>query len=107
MRWSEEVLLLQEEMQRVQAFLQWQGHWWEERQQLHAGLSAADQEGMRAYALRQSDQRHSMSASFGEHWKDIPRLVLTSTRHPEVATTQFASPVAGMSPTAPGIAFPS
>jgi hypothetical protein len=102
MRWSEEVLLLQQEMRQVQAFLRRQGHWWEERHLLHADLSAGDEEGMRAYALWQSEQR-SLSVNFGEHWKDVPRLVLTSTRHPEVATAQFAPPVAGASPVAPGM----
>jgi hypothetical protein len=89
MRWSEEVVLLQEEMRRVLAFLRWQGHWWNEQQSRYSNLPTAAEEGMRAYALRQSELRRSLGLSFGEHWKDAPKLVLTSTRHPEVATAQF------------------
>lgn len=54
MRWSEEVLLLCEEMRRVQQFFRWHAHWWEEQVGRIPDLSMEDAEGAAAYAARQA-----------------------------------------------------
>ncbi|KAG2147802.1 uncharacterized protein EDB93DRAFT_1250523 [Suillus bovinus] len=46
-RWSEEVELLAKEMQRVLAFLEWQGHWWSTV--LHPLEKITEQEGLRIF----------------------------------------------------------
>ena len=45
MRWSEEVLLLREEMRRVLVFLEWQATWWEKRAVSHVEWWA-EQDGL-------------------------------------------------------------
>ncbi|KAG1817907.1 hypothetical protein EV424DRAFT_1472791 [Suillus variegatus] len=74
-RWSEEVMLLLEEMWRVLAFLTWQVEWW-------SGLSSAchferlaDVEGSVAYAKHQSTLRESMLKKFEQLWKIVPAIV--------------------------------
>jgi hypothetical protein len=90
MRWSEEVLLLCEEMRRTIRFLEWHAtcwetrgsvhtKWWEERDQLltspqcdPAGLHrprAEDTEGMAAYAHKQAHIRRTIRDSFKELWR--------------------------------------
>jgi hypothetical protein len=68
MRWSEEVLLLWEEMRRVLQFLEWHAHWWEGRQTLHDGSSPELAEGMSAYACKQANIRRSIRTSFKHLW---------------------------------------
>jgi hypothetical protein len=68
MRWSEEVLLLREEMRRVVAFLQWRGGWWEERQDVLRGLEMEHNEGVIAYARKQAHIRRSIQTSFEGMW---------------------------------------
>jgi hypothetical protein len=85
MRWSEEVLLLEEEMRRVQQFLAWQAKWWDDRQMLFEDLPAAEAEGMRGYALRQAALRRALQDSFSKQWADVPQLLKLWERHPEVA----------------------
>lgn len=69
MRWSEEVLLLLEEMRRVLAYLEWHASWWEEQSTQWPGLGAAETEGMIAYAHRQASIRRSMATVFSTNWK--------------------------------------
>jgi hypothetical protein len=64
MRWSEEVLLLREEMRRVVAFLQWNGEWWEERQDVLQGLEMEHNEGVIAYARKQAHICRAIQMSF-------------------------------------------
>lgn len=68
MRWSEEVLLLREEMRRVVAFLQWNGEWWEERQDVLQGLEMEHNEGVNAYARKQAHIRRTIQMSFKDMW---------------------------------------
>ncbi|KAG2078357.1 hypothetical protein BDR04DRAFT_1124244 [Suillus decipiens] len=58
-RWSEEVKLLLEEMQRVVVFLKWQAEWWSGQ--------ATDEEGAVAYAYHQA----AMMVSKSEHTADL------------------------------------
>ncbi|CAK5273727.1 unnamed protein product [Mycena citricolor] len=53
-RWSEEVIMLKEEMRRVCAYLQWQSEWWSKRQAQREDWEGAVEAGARAYALKQS-----------------------------------------------------
>jgi hypothetical protein len=54
MRWSEEVILLREEMRRVAAFLAWEADRWMSQQSAWEGTTQEDDEGLTAYALRQA-----------------------------------------------------
>jgi hypothetical protein len=74
-RWSEEVELLLEEMRRVIVFLKWQADWWKERETLRMVDSVPTQEGLTAYACRQSALRGSLIASFQNLWSGVPALV--------------------------------
>ncbi|KAG1892033.1 hypothetical protein F4604DRAFT_1875514 [Suillus subluteus] len=67
-RWSEELLLLLEEMRRVLMFLTWQGTWWSGLASAHHFKRSADSEGSRAYANRQSALREAMVEKFRQRW---------------------------------------
>ena len=69
MRWSEEVLLLREEMRRVLTFLEWHASWWQTKGSLHTGLQPDVAEGMFAYANKQAHIRRSMASSFNDLWR--------------------------------------
>ena len=69
MRWSEEVLLLREEMHRVLTFFCWHARWWEEQASRIPNLSVEDAEGAAAYVARQSHIRLSMAHSFDALWR--------------------------------------
>jgi hypothetical protein len=60
MRWSEEVLLLQEEMWQVLAFFDWHAGWWEGQATLHKNLMPQMAEGMNAYVCKQAHLRRSL-----------------------------------------------
>ncbi|KAJ7879447.1 hypothetical protein B0H13DRAFT_1472018, partial [Mycena leptocephala] len=53
-RWTEEVMLLREEMRRVVRYLGWQAEWWRARTALRQALSAQVAAGVRSYALKQA-----------------------------------------------------
>jgi len=72
MRWSEEVLLLREEMRRVLEYMSWFADWWT----THAAVPsmASDpylSEGLSAYAAKQADLRLSLRNHFETLWKDV------------------------------------
>ncbi|KAJ7253593.1 hypothetical protein C8J57DRAFT_1519322 [Mycena rebaudengoi] len=76
LRWTEEVLLLEEEMRRIVQFLQWQAEWWRKRVGLRDDkIDDIQREGDRAYAMRQAALKDALAASFLEKWKDLPVLV--------------------------------
>ncbi|KAJ7429220.1 hypothetical protein B0H11DRAFT_2167516 [Mycena galericulata] len=65
-RWEEEVLLLREEMRRVVRYLEWQSAWWDAQAaapDARSDISLATQQGMSAYAWKQSCV-HSELAAF-------------------------------------------
>ncbi|KAG2746300.1 hypothetical protein P692DRAFT_201840978 [Suillus brevipes Sb2] len=68
--WSEEVELLQEEMRRVSAFLEWQTDWWKDHEM--------ENEGASAYAHRQAAVRQAMHARCISIWSVVPGLVAFS-----------------------------
>ena len=67
-RCKEEVLLLREEMRRVLAFLEWKAGWWLQRQGLREGEARELDEGLRAFALEQSDLQQRLASHFREIW---------------------------------------
>ncbi|KAG2118601.1 hypothetical protein DEU56DRAFT_761146 [Suillus clintonianus] len=70
MRWEEEVDLLKEEQQRVIAFLDWQGGWWQSQRERRDSESLDDtlREGLVAYAERQASLRWQLSTHFQILW---------------------------------------
>ncbi|EDR03963.1 uncharacterized protein LACBIDRAFT_330859 [Laccaria bicolor S238N-H82] len=54
LRWTEEVMLLKEEMRRVRKTLEWRAMWWEQRREGWESQDGAMREGIRAYATRQA-----------------------------------------------------
>jgi hypothetical protein len=98
MRFSEEVELLNEEMRRVLAFLEWEACCWDARATERvrtpapaAGIvdpmiepampviseSALD-EGLHAYALRQAAIRRQLFSRFSTQWEDVPTFIRIS-----------------------------
>jgi hypothetical protein len=75
MGWSEEVLLLREEMRRVLEFLEWHAGWWEDRRSLHSALTPELAEGMLAYSSKQASIRRSIGASFNSLWRSSDELI--------------------------------
>ena len=79
-RWSEEVELLQEEMRRVVAFLEWKSGDWLAKVDARGGEPASDiQSGLRAYAKKQAAIFHNLAISFTKLW--YPTLVSYDLRH--------------------------
>lgn len=72
-RWSEEIHLLLEEMQRVLKFLDWQAEQWDSRGS--SGMQPNEEEGFVAYARRQAHTRRRLAAVFKESWRKVPDLV--------------------------------
>jgi hypothetical protein len=69
-------------MRRVIVFLKWQAEWWGGRRNSRASESAAEQEGLAAYACRQATLRLSLVASFQALWKDVPKFVSAALEIP-------------------------
>ena len=73
-RWQEESDLLQEEMRRVVAFLEWKSMWWSEKVGARLGSITADvQHGINGYARKQASIYHKLAASLAHQW--IPHLL--------------------------------
>ena len=70
LRWSEEVLLLKEEMRRVRKTLEKRVTWWQEREDPWEGLDRAEAEGVRAYAKRQAMMEQLLYERFTCLWDD-------------------------------------
>lgn len=74
MRLSEEVLLLREEMRRVDVYLEWHAGWWltqgEQREIKDAYLA----EGLLAYAASQAAIRRALRAKFVTLWRTSAEL---------------------------------
>lgn len=84
LRWTEEIELLTEEMGRVIRFFNWEVQRWEERRSRCVGGSAADTEGLQAYAARQADIRRRLANHFGGLWGPyLPQDLSLSITSPE------------------------
>ncbi|KAF8171891.1 hypothetical protein BJ912DRAFT_1025110 [Pholiota molesta] len=76
MRWSEEVQLLQEEMRRVLAFLEWQSEWWRKcGGDLSHVVDPVIKEGMIAYRERQASIRLALRDRFQNLWHGRDELM--------------------------------
>jgi hypothetical protein len=67
-RWSEEVLLVTEEMRRTIYFLEWKATWWSELSFSRPDAQPAVQSGICAYAAKQAAVCRSMAMSFAKSW---------------------------------------
>ncbi|KAH9482659.1 hypothetical protein JR316_0004759 [Psilocybe cubensis] len=76
MRWSEEIVLLQEEMRRTLAFFEWQANWWTNcGGSLEHVQDKVTKEGLVAYRQRQAALRLTLRDRFAENWKDVSSWV--------------------------------
>lgn len=96
-RWKEESDLLQEEMRRVIAFLEWKSAWWGGKVGSRLGSLTADvQHGIDGYACKQANTYHQLAVSLANQW--IPRLLAmdldTSWTKTYPWATEITSPVA-------------
>jgi hypothetical protein len=71
-RWSEELLIVQEEMRRVLAYFEWRSSWWLEQANRRTHVDPSVQSGVVAYAHKQSSLCLRMAARCAVHW--IPVL---------------------------------
>jgi hypothetical protein len=95
MRWTEETLLLLEEMRRTLKFLDWQACFWVEHMKVldnddvpaeystvnlvgSRTLALERNEGVRAYALRQAAVRTHLRDHFKNLWRGVPALVMST-----------------------------
>jgi hypothetical protein len=70
-RWNEERLIIQEEMRRVLAFLEWRSAWWLEVANQRQDLESSVQSGVVGYAHKQSALCLQMAARCAEYWLPI------------------------------------
>ncbi|KAJ7813038.1 hypothetical protein B0H14DRAFT_3090425 [Mycena olivaceomarginata] len=76
-RWTEEVDLLEQEMDQVLRFLRWKEAWWTNLQDQRP-LVVEDpilSEGFAAYAQRQSEIQRHLRLRFEGNWRNIPRYI--------------------------------
>ena len=67
-RWSEELLIVQEEMRRVLAFLTWKSSWWIEEAHKRVTDDPGVRDGIRAYANKQAVIQTRMAGRCAQHW---------------------------------------
>jgi len=79
-RWAEEIELLQEEMRRVVAFLEWKSADWLTKREARSALVSPDiQSGLDAYARKQAGVYRDLAVSFSMLW--LPTLVSYNLSH--------------------------
>lgn len=75
-RFSEEIELVEEEMRRTLAFLEWQAQWWRNQGgDLTHIIDSKTREGLLAYRERQSALRLGLRDRFQEVWKGVPKFL--------------------------------
>ena len=77
MRWTEEIMLVQEEMRRVCSYLSWYENWWSSRTDVGC-MRQYDpfiSEGITAYAEQQAHLRASLRGQFQALWTDVAAWV--------------------------------
>ena len=92
LRWTEEVMLLKEEMRRVRKTLEWRAAWWEQRQEGWEGQDEVMHEGIRAYAIRQADIQRGLRARFTRLW-DQPLVPIYSQEESNEGAASSLDPV--------------
>ncbi|KIJ60877.1 hypothetical protein HYDPIDRAFT_116748 [Hydnomerulius pinastri MD-312] len=74
-RWSEEVVLLKEEMRRVQAFFASKARWWRECALKRDDTREDLREGLGAYAARQAALYHALRLACKVDWINVPKRI--------------------------------
>lgn len=69
-RWTEEVILLLEEMRRTLAYCNWKQEWWLKRVASRSGPVHLE-DGTSAYARKQADVWSKLGKSFADQWAPI------------------------------------
>ena len=69
--WSEEVVLLVEEMCRVVSFLDWKSSWWMMQAVVRSDLPQDIADGLIAYAAKQTHLNRSLAAAFATQWHPL------------------------------------
>ncbi|KAJ7652310.1 hypothetical protein B0H17DRAFT_1214975 [Mycena rosella] len=88
-RWTEEVMVLREEMRRVLQYLSWQAEWWQARVASRTeGVSLELAAGMRAYALKQSAWDERLGRFFRAKWNLSARAVTQDLVEADAATLE-------------------
>ncbi|KAJ7832602.1 hypothetical protein B0H13DRAFT_1914961 [Mycena leptocephala] len=67
-RWTEEVMILREEMRRVIRYLGWQVTWWQERVNTWPDAAPSVQAGARAYTMKQAAWHERLAGFFQTKW---------------------------------------
>ena len=70
-RWQEEVMLVQEEMRRVIAFLDWKASWWRSQSQCRSDVREDIKAGLASYAARQGHLMQNLAETFAALWYPI------------------------------------
>lgn len=91
MRWTEEVMLIKEEMRRTLAFLHWRADWWDQKPRRWEGVNAQLEEGLCAYAYGQAELQRKLALHFAVLWQDplnsasdpLPDFDMTPADDPE------------------------
>ena len=73
MRWNEEYQIIQEEMRRVLAYMEWKASWWEQQATLRKDASLEILHGVVAYAYKQAYIARQMAARCAAAW--LPECV--------------------------------
>ena len=71
-RWSEEVLIIQEEMRRVIVYQKWKAAWWRERSSLRDLVDVTISSGISGYAYKQAAICLRLAERCAVHW--LPHL---------------------------------
>jgi hypothetical protein len=69
--WSEDVTLVVEEMCQVLVFMDWKAGWWAKLADAQTGVSMELEEGLRAYAAKQSAISKELVRCFADQWYAI------------------------------------
>ncbi|TFK46468.1 hypothetical protein OE88DRAFT_1714953 [Heliocybe sulcata] len=72
-RWREEVQLLEEEMRRAVAYLEWKANWWRSQayRRVDTGVPQDVQHGLAAYAFKQAGVMDGLAVQFASHWLPV------------------------------------
>lgn len=84
-RWEEEVILLVEEMRRVQEYARWKADWWMSRVDLRFAVSTELREGTRAYAEEHAERELNRVSRLERAWGGLSVLAenVLAKRSPE------------------------
>ncbi|KAI6039235.1 hypothetical protein EDC04DRAFT_2868045 [Pisolithus marmoratus] len=91
--WSEEVKLLQEEMQHTNQFLQYRAEWWEQHREFPNDVLVDSfiREGISAYADQQATLQHKLSNHFSTLWHQAGHIQPEGTNDDGNGPTYFPS----------------